>query len=312
MRKVLFLDSCHPILIDRFEAAGYTVLYRPGITYQEFDQLLPDVFGLILRSRFVITRDIIRRARGLKFIGRVGSGMENIDQVYCEEAGIQCFNSPEGNRQAVAEHCLGMLLGLSKNLFRSNQEVRQGIWQREANRGMELENKTIGIIGFGNTGSSFARVLKGFNMKILAYDKYKQGFGTTEVTEVGMELIFERSDILSLHVPYTSETHHLVNEEYLSRFRKPIYVLNTSRGSVVDTEALLKMMKSGRVLKAGLDVIEYEDYSFESFFNRPLPMAFQELQQHPDIVLTPHIGGWTVESNEKLSSILADKIIKSF
>lgn len=312
MRKVLFLDSCHPSLPEYLEKAGYTVLYKPGLSHDEFEHLLPDVFGIILRSRFIITKEVITKARCLKFIGRVGSGMENIDQAACQSAGVRCFNSPEGNRQAVAEHCLGLLLGLSKNIARSNREVQNGIWAREANRGMELEHKTIGIIGYGNTGSSFARVLRGLSMKILAYDKYKSDFGDAEVIECGIDRIFEESDILSLHIPYNDETHYLVNEVFLGRFRKPIYLINTSRGSIVDTSALLRMMKAGRVLKAGLDVIEYEDYSFESFFKRPLPDIFQELQNHPDIILTPHIGGWTVESNEKLSMILADKIINSF
>lgn len=312
IRKVLFLDSTHPLLVERLKAAGFEVIYKPGISYDDFMRILPELYGMILRSRFVINKTILDKAINLQFIGRVGSGMENIEVQCCESKGIKCFNSPEGNRQAVAEHCLGFLLGMTKNILRSNEEVKRGIWRREANRGVELRDKTMGLIGYGNTGSSFAKVLRGLGMKIFAYDKYKTGYGDTWVTESSMEMIFENTEILSLHVPYTEETHYLVDENYLRQFKKPIFLINTSRGSIVQTSALLKMMNEGRVKKAALDVLEYEDHSFESFFDKPLPAGFRALQEHPDIILTPHIGGWTEESNEKLSTILADKIINSF
>jgi len=311
-KLVLFVDSTHSLLPEKLSSAGFTILYKPGISREEFISILPLIYGIIIRSRFILNSDILKSGAKLKFIGRVGSGMENIDTSYCQQAGIQCFNSPEGNRQAVAEHCLGMLLNLTKKISKSNSEVHQNIWEREGNRGIELTGKTIGIIGFGNTGSSFAKTLQGFDLEILAYDKYKTGFGQGNVKEASMKELFQHCDVLSLHVPYTKETHYMVDQSFLSNFRKNILLLNTSRGSVVDTSALSEALQTGKLLGAGLDVLEYEDYSFEGFFVRALPRPFEILKEHPQVVITPHIGGWTQESNVKLSVILADKIINSF
>lgn len=310
--KVLFVDSTHSSLPELLSAHGFEILYQPGISREAFKQLLPELGGIIIRSRFILNDEILEGGNALQFIGRVGSGMENIDIQYCQSKGIQCFNSPEGNRQAVAEHALGMLLGITKKITKSFDEIRQNEWNREANRGEEMYKKTIGIIGYGNTGSSFASLLSGFNMNILVYDKYKHGFGTEFIHETDMDVIFREADILSLHIPYNSETHHLVTESYLTSFQKPIYLLNTSRGSIIQTPSLVKFLQDGRVKGAGLDVLEYEDHSFEGFFTRSLPKEFEMLRQHPSVILTPHIGGWTYESNYKLSKILAEKIINTF
>lgn len=311
-KKVLFVDSTHSSLPELLKAHGFEILYQPGIGREAFRHLLPELAGIIIRSRFILNDEILEGGNALQFIGRVGSGMENIDIQYCQSKGIQCFNSPEGNRQAVAEHALGLLLGITKKITKSFDEIRQNEWNREANRGEEMYKKTIGIIGYGNTGSSFASLLSGFNMNILVYDKYKHGFGTEFIHETDMESIFQKADVLSLHIPYNSETHHLVTESYLTSFQKPIYLLNTSRGSIVHTPSLIQSLQDGKVKGAGLDVLEYEDHSFEGFFTRSLPKEFEMLRQHPSVIMTPHIGGWTYESNYKLSKILAEKIINTF
>lgn len=310
--KVLFVDSTHSSLPELLQAHGFEILYQPGLSREAFKQLLPELTGIIIRSRFILNDETLEGGNELQFIGRVGSGMENIDVQYCQSKGIKCFNSPEGNRQAVAEHALGLLLGLTKKITKSFGEIRHNEWNREANRGEEIYTKCIGIIGYGNTGSSFASLLSGFNMKVLVYDKYKHGFGTEFIHESDMDSIFQQADILSLHIPYNSETHHLVTEAYLASFKKPIYFINTSRGSIVHTPSLVKSLESGKVKGAGLDVLEYEDHSFEGFFTRDLPGEFEKLRQHSSVILTPHIGGWTYESNYKLSKILAEKIINTF
>lgn len=309
---VLFVDSTHPLLPEKLSSAGFTIMYKPGISLDEYLELLPSLHGIIIRSRFILNKSTLQGGVNLKFIGRVGSGMENIDLKYCDENGIRYFSSPEGNRQAVAEHCLGLLLNLSKKITKANTEIQHNTWDREGNRGFEISGKTIGIIGYGNTGSAFGKVLRGFDIKVLAYDKYKSGYSQENIIEVTMDELYQECDIISLHVPYTEETHYLADETFLRRFRKNIILLNTSRGSVVKTTAIASGLQSGKILGAGLDVLEYEDYSFEGFFKKPLPEAFEQLRQHSGVILTPHVGGWTKESNVKLSVILAEKIINTF
>jgi D-3-phosphoglycerate dehydrogenase len=235
--------------------------------------------------------------------------MENIDVAYAESKGIKCLSAPEGNRDAVAEHALGMLLMLFNNLKRADAEVRQGIWRRAENRGIELAGKTIGIIGYGNMGSAFAKRLKGFDCKVLIYDKYKKGFGDEFVTECNMERIYSESDVLSLHVPLTEETKELVNADFIERFRKKIYIINTARGKCLNTTHLVDAMESGKIAGACLDVLEYETVSFENLNVSSLPEPMQYLIKSDKVILSPHIAGWTHESNYKISKILAEKMI---
>jgi D-3-phosphoglycerate dehydrogenase len=307
--KVLFVDSAHPSLRELLENMGYVChQLLAESTYDDCLKIIGAYTGLIIRSRFVVDERLLDHALKLKFIGRVGAGMENINCDYASQKGVACLNAPEGNRDAVAEQAVGMLLMLFNNLIRADSEVRQGIWRREANRGLEIGGKTIGIIGYGNTGSAFARKLMGFDAQVMAYDKYKSGFGCNLVEEVDMETIFNHADVLSLHVPLSDETRHMVNHLYLERFRKPIYLINTSRGPVVDTNSLLLALDKGKVKGACLDVLEFEDTSFESIISGNWPEAFQQLIRRSNVVLSPHIAGWTHESNEKMASILAQKI----
>ena len=309
MPRVLFIDSNHPLLHERLRAAGIDcdLFYdRPA---DELKKLIPEYDGIVIRSKFRITKEIIDTAPRLKCIGRAGAGMENIDVAYATKKGIACLNSPEGNRDGVAEQAVGMLLALFNNICRADAQVRKGVWIREGNRGTEIGGKTIGIIGYGNTGAAFAKRLSGFECEILIYDKYKKGFGNAYAKEASLEKIFEKADVLSLHIPYNEETHYLVNEEFLSRFRKNIYVINTSRGKCLNTEDLVRAMQSGKVLGACLDVLEYEAVSFEEVELSKVPEPLQYLFRSDKVVLTPHIAGWTHESNVKIARILAEKMI---
>jgi D-3-phosphoglycerate dehydrogenase len=263
----------------------------------------------VLRSKFKITKEIIDSAPNLKCIARVGAGMENIDVEYATQKGIACVNSPEGNRDAVAEHALGMLLALFNNLVKANAEVRDGKWLREENRGVEFCGKTIGIIGYGNMGAAFAQRLQGFGVNVLAYDKYKTNFGNDFIKESRLEDIFEQADILSLHTPLTEETHYLINDAFIKQFKKNIYVVNTARGKCLNTTDLVKNLESGKVLGACLDVLEYEAVSFEGIDEKEIPQPLQYLLRSDKVILTPHIAGWTKESNIKLAEFLAEKII---
>lgn len=307
--KILLLDPAHPMIQERFEALGLRCDYFPEYSRSDLLKIAGDYSGIIVRSKFTVDREFLEVARNLQFIGRVGAGMENIDVEYAREKGIRCYNAPEGNRDAVGEHAIGMLLALMNNMTRADRQVRSGVWKREENRGIEIMGKTVGIIGYGNMGSAFARRLKGFEANVIAYDKYKENFSDEYITEATMEKIFSDSDILSLHVPLTAETHYLVDQDYLMRFRKPIWLINTSRGQVVRTADLVKNLETGKVLGAALDVLEYEDSSF----GRLKPGGdsdFDYLAASDRVILTPHIAGWTRESNEKLARILVEKIQK--
>ena len=237
--------------------------------------------------------------------------MENIDLAFAETAGVQCFNSPEGNRDAVGEHTLGMLLSLMNNLNRADRQVRAGKWNREENRGTEIKGKTIGIIGYGNMGSAFAQRLRGFEVRVISYDKYKKEYSDGNTKETVLEEIFDVADIVSMHIPLTDETLYMCDAEFFQRFRKNIWFINTSRGSVVNTEALVEQIKSGKLNGAALDVLEYESSSFE-ILSENFPEAFRFLTQSDKVILTPHIAGWTVESNVKLAKVLVDKILQAF
>lgn len=252
---------------------------------------------------------MLDKADNLKWIARSGAGMENIDVEYANHKGIACFNSPEGNRDAVAEHAVGMLLMLFNKLKQGDAEVRKGQWNREANRGIELKGKTVGILGFGYMGAAFAQRLKGFQVKVIAYDKYKSGFGDDWVAEVDEATLFAESDVLSIHLPLTEETTFLIDKDYLTKFKQPIYLINTARGKNLKTTDLLGALDSGKVLGACLDVLEYESLSFEKLKSEDLPADFQTLVKSDKVILSPHVAGWTVESYEKLSAVLAEKIL---
>jgi D-3-phosphoglycerate dehydrogenase len=307
--KVVFLDIVHPILEERLSRSGYECLDASAMSADDCKLIIKDAVGIVIRSRFRLDESFLQNAEQLRFIARSGAGMENIDIDYCNSRNIQLHNAPEGNRNAVGEHALGMLLSLFNNLNKGDQEVRNGVWDREGNRGIELDGKTVGIIGYGNNGSAFAKKLRGFDVKVLAYDKYKSGFGNDFVQECDMDDIFEQSDILSLHIPQNEETIALVDGDFLSAFKKDIFLINLARGKIVQTSALVNGLKSGNVLGACLDVLEYEKSSFESFFEQELPADFKYLLESDKTILSPHVGGWTYESYFKLSNVLADKIL---
>lgn len=309
----------HILIVDEFHPESLELLTRAGWKYDvfaggraDFLSRAADYDGLLIRSGFRIDREAIDAGKNWKFIGRAGAGMENIDREYAESRGIYCLNSPEGNRDSVGEQAIGMLLMLLNNLHTADTAFRTGKWSRKAFWGNELMGKTVGIYGFGNTGSQLARKLQGFDCKILAYDKYKSGFGNAYTTESTPEEIANQADILSLHLPLTPETKHLVNLEFLNSFRKNMYLINTARGPIVDTESLVQAMKSGKVTGACLDVNEYESLSFEENNTTHTPEALTWLLNSDRTILTPHIAGWTHESFRKISVFLAEKIIARF
>jgi len=304
MKKVLFIDTVHPMLWEELEKEGFNCIEGYDLSKEEVKTISSDIYGIVIRSRFKIDVPFLDACQELRFIARAGSGMENIDEEFATSKGIACLNAPEGTRQAVAEHALGMLLSLFNTLNTADIEVRQGLWKREENRGIELNGKTMGIIGFGHNGSAFADVLSGFGVKLLAYDKYKSNYSEKAI-ESDMQTIFEEVDILSLHIPLTDETHHLINDEFIQRFKKPFYLINTSRGQCIKTTDLLDAMQNGKVLGACLDVLEYEKTSFEKLENS---VDFQRLIKSKKVILSPHVAGWTKESKLKLAQVLLEKI----
>jgi len=310
--NILFIDSVHPLLQKELEAHGFICSMQYEWSREKIAEELHKFDGVVIRSRIKLDKEMIDKGTKLKFIARAGAGMENIDVVYAESKGIKCLPSAEGNRDAVGEHALGMLLCLFNNICRADREVRQGVWIREGNRGVELQGKTVGIIGYGNMGSAFAQRLKGFECTVLAYDKYKKNYSNEYVTESTLEELFEKTDVLSIHLPLTEETNYIVNRSFLEKFKKNIYFINTSRGKQLNTDDLVNCMKSGKVIGACLDVLEYESLSFEGLDKNNLPPSFRYLIESDRVVLTPHIAGWTYESNEKISATLARKILELF
>jgi len=276
---------------------------------EELLKQIPNYDGIVIRSKFKITKDILDSAPNLKCIGRVGAGMENIDVEYARLKGIACVHAPEGNRDAVGEHAVGMLIMLLNNLKRADNEVRHGIWKRAENRGHEICGKTVGIIGYGHMGSSFAKRLQGFNCTIFAYDKYKTKFGNDYVKEATLQEIYDNADIVSIHLPLTNETKYFIDAKFIQSFKKNIYIINTARGKCLNTEHLVETIESGKVLGACLDVLEYESTSFENIDITALPEPMQYLLKSEQVILTPHIAGWTHESNYKMSKIIAEKMI---
>lgn len=308
MKRVLITDDCHPVLMEGLESLGYQCDFVPDIAPEATLDQIPDYTGLIINSKIQVNRDFLDRAVLLKFVGRLGSGMEIVDRPYAAERGVSVFSSPEGNRNAVAEQALGMLLSLSNHLSRADQEVRQKIWRREANRGWELRGKTLGIIGFGHTGSQFAKKLAGMEMKVLSYDRYLNDYseGMPWVKEVeSLEEIVSQSDIISLHLPLTPETKHLVDGTFIQRCKPGFILINTARGACVDTAAVVEGLASGQIGGACLDVFENEKpvtYTVSEL------AVYEQLFGFENVVLTPHIAGWTLESKRLLAETLLQKI----
>src|SRR5690606_210543 len=279
---------------------------------QEVENKLADYGGIIIRSRFTIDRQFLDKAVNLKFIGRLGAGLENIDTDYAKKLGIFLAAAPEGNRNAVGEHALGMILSLFNKLNKADKEVRNGKWDREGNRGMELDGKTVGIIGYGNMGKAFAKKLRGFDVEVICYD-IVGGVGDGNARQVGILEFKQRAEVISLHVPQTPATIHMVNTDFLKDFKNPLWLINTARGKCVVTEDLVSAIKEGKVLGAGLDVLEYEKKSFEDMFSgSELPEAFTYLINADNVLLSPHVAGWTVESKVKLAQTVVDKIKEKF
>ncbi|MBI3134399.1 MAG: phosphoglycerate dehydrogenase [Bacteroidetes bacterium] len=313
-KKVAFLDTVHEVLQQGLEKAGWICDDLTTQPKEDVEKIIQHYQGIVIRSRFPMNADFLSKATALEFIARSGAGMENIEVPYCNQRGIQLFNAPEGNRNAVAEHALGMLLSLLNHLNRCDAEVRNGIWRREENKGTELDGKTVGIIGYGNNGEAFAKKLRGFDVRVLVYDKYKTGFGNGQVEETDWETICREADVLSLHIPQNTETIGLVNDERINRFSKSFYLINLSRGKIVDTAAVMRGIEAGKIAGACLDVLEYEKSSFENMFDIPggRPEAFEYILKSDKVLLSPHVGGWTHESYYKLSKVLLDKISEHY
>ena len=302
-RKILIADHLHPAFKEEAERLGYQCDDLPLIAREDTLRVLRDYVGIAIRTKFLIDREVIDAGPNLKFIARAGAGMDNVDEEYAISKGIACINAPEGNRDAVAEHVIGMLLSLLNNLRNGDQQIRNGIWDREGNRGWELKGKTVAIIGYGNNGRSLAQKLSGFEVNVIAFDKYKTGFSDEFATEVSMEQIVKHADVLSFHIPLTRETRQLFNEEYLFHFKKPIIVLNAARGEIVDTQTVVNGLRNGKIIAAGLDVLEVE--KFPSLSEQPW---FNELKENNRVILSPHVAGWSVESFRKISEVLAEKL----
>lgn len=310
--RILHLDRNHDLLIQQLADLGHTNDEDYTSSKEEIELKIHEYDGFIIRSRFRIDKDFLAKATQLKFIGRVGAGLENIDCEYASEQGIHLISAPEGNRNAVGEHALGMLLSLFNKFNKADREVRDGKWLREDNRGVELDGKTVGIIGYGNMGKAFAKKLRGFDVTVLCYD-IKPNVGDTNATQVTLQELQERSDVLSLHTPQTPLTLQMVNADFISKFKKPFWLINTARGKSVVTKDLVAALQSGKILGAGLDVLEYEKSSFENLFtDNAIPEAFQYIINAQNVLLSPHVAGWTIESKEKLAQTIVDKVKAHF
>ncbi len=309
--RIGFIDTVHPILAQRLERAGHTCIAMHSLSGNEQEALRRTLNGIVVRSRRM-DADVIDRSPELRFIARVGAGLENIDVDHCRKKGIMVLNSPEGNRDGVGESCVMLLLALMKSLVHANMSVRAGLWPREALRGTDLRGKTVGIIGFGQMGSSFAEKLRGFGVRILGHDKYKSGFSRAGIEECGLDQMLDESDVISLHLPLTAETQHFANAAFFNRLKKPTWFLNTSRGGVVHTKALLDAIDDGRVIAAALDVLEFEKPELDGLDPSNDQTTQHRLMHHDRVLLTPHIAGVTHEGKFKMADVLATKILHHF
>ena len=302
---IIVTAKAHPVLMDTLQEKGYEVLYAPEITYDELSKIVENATGLVVTTRIKIDSAILDKAASLRWIGRLGSGLELIDLDYAASKNILCISSPEGNRNAVAEHALGLLLNLTNNISKSQAEVRNGQWIRDENRGTELNGKTIGIIGYGNTGAAFTKLLLAFNVTVLAYDKYKYGFGNANIKEANLEQVCRYADVISFHLPLTEETRYMADEDFFNALLQKPYIINTSRGKVIKTSALIKALQDEQVKGAALDVLENEDISN---LNEKEKQEFDFLKNRPDVLITPHIAGYSAEAFYKMSEILLQKL----
>jgi len=324
--KILHIDTNHELLINQLNALGFTNHEAYTASKEEIAAKIHEYDGFIIRSRFSIDKTFLDQATNLKFIGRVGAGLENIDCDHAEKKGIHLISAPEGNRNAVGEHTLGMLLSLFNKLNKADAEVRQGQWLREENRGIELDGKTVGLIGYGNMGKAFAKKLRGFDVEVLCYD-IKPDVADENAKQVTLKEFQDKVDVVSLHTPQTPLTLGMINTNFINQFKKPFWLFNTARGKSVVTKDLVEALKSGKILGAGLDVLEYEKASFENLFKNNaipnsdtersqsvdiMPLAFKYLIHAKNVLLTPHVAGWTIESKEKLAQTIVDKIKTKF
>lgn len=311
--KVLHLDENHPLLIKQLKNAGFENYEDYTSDKSSIEQKIENYDGIVIRSRFNIDATFLDAAKNLKFIARVGAGLESIDLDYAIKKNVELFSAPEGNRNAVAEHTLGMLLSLFNKLNIADAQVKNGKWFREANRGVELDGLTVGLIGYGNMGKAFAKKLRGFNVEVICYD-IKEDVDDSNAEQVDLKTLFEKTDVLSLHTPWTPLTNKMVDSTFISKFKKPFWLLNTARGKSVVTTDLVEAIKSRKILGAGLDVLEYEKLSFERLFTeqKNMPKEFQELLTLENVILSPHVAGWTVQSKEKLAQTIVDKILEKF
>lgn len=304
-KKLIVCAPAHEKLIEQLQLQGFELVYLPSISYDELFQLIPEAEGLVVTTRVRVDRKMINQAENLKWIGRLGSGMELIDESYAKEKGIACISTPEGNRNAVAEHTLALLLNLMNNISKSYDEVKEGKWLRNENRGTELTGKTVGIVGYGNTGSSFARLLQPFNVTVLAYDKYKDGFSNNYIKEANLEHVCRYADVISFHVPLTSETRHMANGIFFNSLQQNPFFITTCRGPVTDTEALIQALRSGKVSGAALDVLENEKIDSLSSAEK---QQFAFLKNHPHVIITPHIAGYSSEAYLRMGEVLLQKL----
>ncbi len=310
--KIIHLDTNHSILLKQLSAAGFENHQDYTSSKAEIEKKIHNYDGIIIRSRFSIDQSFLDKATNLKFIGRVGAGLENIDCNYAISKGIELIAAPEGNRNAVSEHALGMLLSLFNKLNKADKEVRKGLWLREENRGIEVDGKTIGLIGYGNMGKAFAKKLRGFDVTVLCCD-IRPNIGDQNATQVSLEELQKKSDILSLHVPETKLTHGMIDEAFINNFNRPFWLINTARGKNIVTKDLVMALQSGKILGAALDVLEYEKSSFENLFtNLHFPAEFDYLITSENTILSPHVAGWTLESNVKLAQTIVDKVLEKF
>lgn len=302
--RLLIVDDIHPVFAEKLTAKNIAFDYLPTIGKDEALQIIHQYTGLVIRSKFKVNAAFMDAAPELRFIARGGAGMDNIDDAHAQEKGITLLNAPEGNRNAVGEHMVGMLLGLMNNLYRGNAEIKDGRWLREENRGLELAGRTVALIGYGNNGGAMARKLAGFDVKVIAYDKYKTGFSDQYATEATMEEVAHQADVLSLHIPLTDASRGMVDAAYLARFRNPIFFLNGARGEIVQIPAILDALDAGQVLGAAFDVLPVE--KFPALADQPW---YEPLMAHDRVVCSPHVAGWSVESYFKIADVLVEKVI---
>jgi len=309
--KILHLDKNHSLLIDQLTKAGYKNEENYTSSKSDIEQIISGYDGIVIRSRFKFDRTFIDAGTNLKFIARVGAGLESIDIPYAESKGITLISAPEGNCNAVGEHTLGMLLSLFNKLNKADFEVKKGKWNRETNRGIELDGKTVGIIGYGNMGKAFSKKLQGFDCKVICYD-IKENVGDKNATQVSLKTFQKEVDVVSLHIPWTPLTNRMVDSNFINQFSKAFWLLNTARGKSVVTSDMILALKKGQLLGAGLDVLEFEKSSFESLFSNKIPASLSDLLSMDNVILSPHVAGWTIESKEKLAQVIAEKIVRKF